>query len=61
MKPLILVIAIAGGALLLQLWLPFWALPLLGITKLSARDILPFTLVIFVVGFMIYGLALILF
>lgn len=28
MKPLILVIAIAGGALLLQLWLPFWALPL---------------------------------
>ena len=25
---------------------PFWALPLLGITGLSARDILPYTLLV---------------
>ncbi|WP_374958455.1 TIGR00366 family protein [Gilvibacter sp.] len=29
---------------------PFWALPLLGITKLKAKEILPYTLIIMLVG-----------
>jgi len=55
------ILALAYGDQITNMLQPFWALPLLGITKLSARDILPFTLVMFLVGFMVYGLALILF
>ena len=40
---------------------PFWALPLLGITGLKAKDILPFTLVLMMVGMVVFLGGLILF
>ena len=33
---------------------PFWALPLLAITRLKAREILPYTLLMMVAGVIIY-------
>lgn len=48
------VLALAYGDQITNMLQPFWALPLLGITKLSARDILPYTLVMFLVGFTVY-------
>lgn len=48
------ILAMAYGDQITNMLQPFWALPLLGITKLSARDILPYTLVMFAVGFLIY-------
>jgi short-chain fatty acids transporter len=54
------ILALAYGDQITNMLQPFWALPLLGITRLSARDILPYTLIMFSVGFVIYlaGLAL---
>ncbi|MEZ4720546.1 MAG: TIGR00366 family protein [Flavobacteriales bacterium] len=52
------IMALAYGDQITNMLQPFWALPLLGITKLSARDILPYTLVMFAVGFVIYGMGL---
>ena len=40
------IIAMAFGDELTNMLQPFWALPLLGITGLSARDILPYTLLV---------------
>jgi short-chain fatty acids transporter len=40
---------------------PFWALPLLGITGLKAKDIIPYTLILMVVGFIIFTLGLLIF
>jgi len=40
---------------------PFWALPLLGITKLKAKEILPYTLLFMLVGTLIYILGLLIF
>ena len=39
---------LAFGDELTNMLQPFWALPLLGITGLSARDILPYTLLVMV-------------
>ena len=44
------IMAMAFGDELTNMLQPFWALPLLGITGLSARDILPFTLLIMLVA-----------
>ena len=33
---------------------PFWALPLLGITGLKAKDIFPYTLYLFIIGIFIF-------
>lgn len=52
------ILALAYGDQITNMLQPFWALPLLGITKLSARDILPYTLVMFLVGFVIYFVSL---
>ncbi len=48
------ILALAYGDQITNMLQPFWALPLLGITKLSAKDILPYTLIMFMVGFCIY-------
>ena len=40
------IMAMAFGDELTNMLQPFWALPLLGITGLSARDILPYTLLV---------------
>ncbi len=52
------VLALAYGDQLTNMLQPFWALPLLGITRLKAREILPFTLIFMAVGGLIYLLGL---
>lgn len=48
------VLALAYGDQITNMLQPFWALPLLGITKLKAQEILPYTLIFMVVGALIY-------
>jgi len=55
------VMALAYGDQLTNMLQPFWAMPLLGITKLKAKEILPFTLLFMMVGGVIYLLGLLLF
>ena len=54
------IMALAYGDQITNMLQPFWALPLLGITKLKAKEILPYTLIAMVVASVIYVLALIL-
>jgi short-chain fatty acids transporter len=55
------IMAMAYGDQLTNMLQPFWALPLLGITGLKARDIIPYTLLIMVVGMILFLTGLILF
>ncbi|MGV6860937.1 MAG: short-chain fatty acid transporter [Putridiphycobacter sp.] len=55
------IMALAYGDQITNMLQPFWALPLLGITGLKAKDILPYTLVLFLVGIVIFFLGLIIF
>lgn len=55
------IMALAYGDQLTNMLQPFWALPLLGITKLNAKDILPYTLLLMLVGGAIYLSALLIF
>lgn len=55
------IMALAYGDQLTNMLQPFWALPLLGITKLKAKDIIPYTLILMLVGGIIYLSALLLF
>ena len=48
------VMALAYGDQLTNMLQPFWALPLLGITRLKAREILPYSLLFMMVGGIIY-------
>tara|TARA_B110000003_G_scaffold273245_1_gene310596 strand:- start:945 stop:2288 length:1344 start_codon:yes stop_codon:yes gene_type:complete len=48
------VMALAYGDQITNMLQPFWALPLLGITGLKAREILPYTLIIMLVGLVIF-------
>lgn len=48
------VMALAYGDGLTNMLQPFWALPLLGITRLDAKDILPYSSIIMLLGGMIY-------
>jgi short-chain fatty acids transporter len=48
------ILALAYGDQLTNMLQPFWALPLLGITGLKAKDILPYTLVLFLLGGIIF-------
>ncbi|WP_420603868.1 short-chain fatty acid transporter [Flagellimonas sp.] len=48
------VMALAYGDQITNMLQPFWALPLLGITKLKAKEILPYTLLFMLVGSLIY-------
>lgn len=52
------IMAFAYGDQITNMLQPFWALPLLAITKLKAREILPYTLVLMVVGSIVYILGL---
>ncbi|MFT4969379.1 MAG: short-chain fatty acids transporter [Chitinophagales bacterium] len=56
-----LIMAMSYGDQLTNMLQPFWALPLLGITQLSAKDILPYCLLVFLVGFSIFTLTLLVF
>ena len=55
------IMALAYGDQLTNMLQPFWALPLLGITGLKAKEILPYTLALMVVGGLIYISVLIMF
>jgi len=48
------IMALAYGDQITNMLQPFWALPLLGITKLKAQQILPYTLIMLLVGSVIY-------
>ncbi len=53
--------ALAYGDQLTNMLQPFWALPLLGITGLKARDILPYTIALMAVGAVIFISVLLIF
>lgn len=53
------VMALAYGDQITNMLQPFWALPLLGITKLKAKQILPYTLIFMFAGGLIYLLGLV--
>ncbi|TBW26785.1 short-chain fatty acid transporter [Gramella sp. KN1008] len=55
------IMAFAYGDQITNMLQPFWALPLLAITRLKAREILPYTLLIMLLGIIVYisGLLLI--
>ncbi len=55
------IMALAYGDQITNMLQPFWALPLLGITKLKAKEILPYTLIAMVVASVIYICGLLLF
>src|SRR5690606_13773752 len=52
------IMALAYGDQLTNMLQPFWALPLLGITGLKAKEILPYSLLLMLVGSLIYLSAL---
>lgn len=52
------VLALSYGDQLTNMLQPFWALPLLGITRLKAREILPYTMLFMLVGGVIFLLGL---
>lgn len=54
------IMALAYGDQITNMLQPFWALPLLGITKLKAKEILPYTLLFMVLGTIIFLLGLLL-
>lgn len=54
------IMAFAYGDQITNMLQPFWALPLLAITRLKAREILPYTLVLMLTGTLIYVTALLL-
>lgn len=56
-----IVMALAYGDQLTNMLQPFWALPLLAITGLKAKDILPYSLIIMVLGAIIFIGSLIIF
>ncbi len=55
------IMALAYGDQLTNMLQPFWALPLLGITGLKAKEILPYTLFLMIIGTIIYITGLLLF
>lgn len=54
------IMALAYGDQITNMLQPFWALPLLGITQLKAKEILPYTLVLMFVGCIVFTLGLLL-
>jgi short-chain fatty acids transporter len=55
------IMALAYGDQLTNMLQPFWALPLLGITGLKAKEILPYTLFLMLLGTIIYLIGLLVF
>lgn len=55
------IMALAYGDQLTNMLQPFWALPLLGITGLKAKDILPYTLYLMLIGIVIFISGLLIF
>ncbi|NNF19647.1 MAG: short-chain fatty acid transporter [Flavobacteriaceae bacterium] len=55
------IMALAYGDQVTNMLQPFWALPLLAITRLKASEILPYTLIFMILGSVIYLMGLLLF
>jgi short-chain fatty acids transporter len=55
------IMALAYGDQLTNMLQPFWALPLLGITGLKAKEILPYTVVLMGVGIVLFVSVLLIF
>ena len=55
------VMALAYGDQLTNMLQPFWALPLLGITGLQAKEILPYSFILMLIGGVIFAAGLLLF
>ena len=55
------VMALSYGDQLTNMLQPFWALPLLGITQLKAKDILPYSFLVMIVGLLIFTAVLLMF
>lgn len=55
------IMALVYGDQLTNMLQPFWALPLLGITQLKAKELLPYTICIMILGIIIFTSSLILF
>ncbi|WP_445381069.1 short-chain fatty acid transporter [Robiginitalea sp. IMCC43444] len=55
------IMALAYGDQLTNMLQPFWALPLLGITRLKAREILPYSILFMLLGGTIYLLGILIF
>jgi short-chain fatty acids transporter len=53
--------ALAYGDQITNMLQPFWALPLLGITKLKAKEILPYTLLLMIIGTVVFVVGLLIF
>ena len=54
------IMAFAYGDQITNMLQPFWALPLLAITRLKAREILPYTLILMLIGMTVYLIGLLL-
>ena len=57
-KPSAMVLSFAYGDQLTNMLQPFWALPLLSITGISARDILKYTVYFFLCGLLVFGMGI---
>lgn len=55
------IMALSYGDQITNMLQPFWALPLLGITKLKAKEILPYTLLVMILGAAVFLTGLLLF
>ncbi len=55
------ILAMAYGDQLTNMLQPFWALPLLGITGLRAKEILPYTLFLMLVGIVVFVVGILVF
>ncbi len=55
------IMAFSYGDQLTNMLQPFWALPLLGITQLKAKEILPYTVIIMLAGMLIFTFSLLTF
>lgn len=56
-----MIMAFCYGDQITNMLQPFWALPLLAITKLRASEILPYTVMLFFLGVVIFGFVLLVF
>jgi short-chain fatty acids transporter len=52
--------SVAAGEQVANMIQPFWLLPVLAIAKLSVRDVMGFTVILFLVGLAVFGLAFLL-
>ena len=55
------IMALAYGDQVTNMLQPFWALPLLGITGLKAKEIIPYTMFLMVIGVVIFVIGLLTF